>query len=211
MENKPNKKKINIKSIGMSVPVVVIDLLQSVAVAISICIVIYVFIATPNQIEGESMEPNFQNGEIILTNKLSEWLGASEFGKNIGLDYKRGDIVVFQKPGINDFIKRIIAVPGDKIAIREGYVYINGKKVIEEYLPPSTFTRGGNFIEEGAENLEVPEGKYVVFGDNRNNSHDSRYLDIGFVDRQWLKGKVVLRYWPVSKFGVVQSGIYKEE
>ncbi|MFS8130918.1 MAG: signal peptidase I [Candidatus Dojkabacteria bacterium] len=194
---------------GISIPAFFADFLQSVVIAIAICIAVYVFIATPNQIDGESMEPTFKNGEIILTNKLSEWLGPTDFGKNSGLDYQRGDVVVFQKPGLDDFIKRVIAIPGDKVAIKEGYVYINDKKVDESYLQPSTFTRGGNFIEEGAAAREVPAGKYFVLGDNRNNSHDSRFIDIGFINRDWLKGKVILRYWPVSKFGIVKQGEIK--
>lgn len=194
---------------GISIPTFFADFLQSVVIAIAVCIAVYIFIATPNQIDGESMEPTFKNGEIILTNKLSEWLGPTDFGKNAGLDYQRGDVVVFQKPGMDDFIKRIIAIPGDKVAIKEGYVYINNQKTDEQYLQPSTFTRGGNFIEEGAEARTVPEGKYFVLGDNRNNSHDSRSLDIGFINRDWLKGKVILRYWPISKFGIVKQGEIK--
>jgi signal peptidase I len=200
------RKKLRELTSGISVPAFFADFLQSAVIAIAICVVVYVFIATPNQIEGESMEPTFANGEIILTNKISEWLGGSDFGKNSGLDYQRGDIVVFQKPGLDDFIKRVIAVPGDKVAIKEGYVYVNDQKLEENYLEPSTFTRGGNFMEDGSDAREVPQGKYFVLGDNRNNSHDSRFLDIGFINRDWLKGKVILRYWPINKFGIVKQG-----
>ncbi|MEP7103875.1 MAG: signal peptidase I [Candidatus Dojkabacteria bacterium] len=200
------RKNLKERNFGAYIPLFIADFLQSVVIAIAICIAVYVFIATPNQIDGESMEPNFTNSEIIITNKLTEWLGSSDFGKNAGLDYQRGDVVVFQKPGNEDFIKRIIGIPGDKVAIKDGYVYLNGKKVIESYLQPSTFTRGGNFIEEGAVEREIPVGKYFVLGDNRNNSHDSRFLDIGFINRDWLKGKVILRYWPINKFGIVSQG-----
>jgi signal peptidase I len=211
MESKPNLKKIDVKAIAFETPLVVAELLQYIAVAISICIVIYVFIATPNQVGGASMEPNFYGGDVIVTNKLVEWLGDTPFGKGINLDYQRGDVVVFQKPGINDFIKRIVGVPGDKIAIRDGYIYINGKKVIEDYLPPSTFTEGGSYIMEGSESLIIPAEQYAVIGDNRGKSHDSRAIDIGFVDRKWLKGKVILRYWPLNRFGLVETGKYTEE
>jgi signal peptidase I len=198
----------NRKVFGVRVPYAVLDVLQTLVISLSICVVIYIFIATPNQIEGESMEPNFFEGEIILTNKLSEWLGPTDIGKKLGLDYNKGDVVVFQKPGYNDYLKRVIAVAGDKIKLVDGYVYVNGNKLNEEYLPPATFTRGGSFLKENGDEKTVPEGKYFVMGDNRANSHDSRYSDIGFVDRTWFKGKVILRYWPINKFTVINGVTY---
>jgi signal peptidase I len=198
----------NRKVFGVRVPYAVLDILQTLVISLSICVVIYIFIATPNQIEGESMEPNFFEGEIILTNKLSEWLGPTQVGKQLGLDYNKGDVVVFQKPGYNDYLKRVIGVSGDKISLKDGFVYINGEKLIEGYLPPATFTRGGSFLKENGEEKTVPEGKYFVMGDNRDNSHDSRYSDIGFVDRTWFKGKVILRYWPINKFTVINGVTY---
>lgn len=203
-ENRTENRKV----FGVRVPYAVLDILQTLVISLSICVVIYIFIATPNQIEGESMEPNFFEGEIILTNKLSEWLGPTQVGKQLGLDYNKGDVVVFQKPGYNDYLKRVIGVAGDKIRLRDGFVYINGHKLDEGYLPPATFTRGGSFLKENGEEKTVPEGKYFVMGDNRDNSHDSRYADIGFVDRTWFKGKVILRYWPINKFTVINGVTY---
>ncbi len=202
------KRPENKKVFGVRIPYAILDALQTLIISLSICVVIYLFVATPNQIDGQSMEPNFYSGEIILTNKLSEWLGPTPFGKSLGLDYGRGDVVVFQKPGYNDFLKRIIAVEGDTVQLKDGYVYINGEKLVEDYLPPATFTRAGSFIKENDEPKTVPTGRYFVMGDNRNNSHDSRYADIGFVDRSWFKGKVILRYWPINKFTVISAGTY---
>lgn len=201
----------NKKLFGVRVPYAVLDILQTLVISLSICVVIYIFIATPNQIEGESMEPNFFAGEIILTNKLSEWLGPTQVGKQLGLDYNKGDVVVFQKPGYNDYLKRVIGIAGDKIKLQDGYVFINGQKLNEDYLPPATFTRGGSFLKEDGEEKVVPEGKYFVMGDNRANSHDSRYTDIGFVDRTWFKGKVILRYWPINKFTVINGVTYASD
>lgn len=181
------------------------DFLQSVVIAISVCIVTYIAIATPNQIEGESMEPNFYNGEIVLTSKVHQWLGATDVGKSLGLLYNRGDVVVFQKPGFNDFIKRIIAIPGDKISLKNGKVFLNNEELQENYLPIATFTPGGSFLKEDGETLTVPENKYFLMGDNRNNSHDSRYSDIEFVKREWFKGKVLVRYWPLNKFKIINQ------
>ncbi len=181
-----------------------VDLLQSIVIAVSLCIVIYVVFATPNQIEGQSMEPNFDNGQIVLTSKIHQWLGGTDFGKSIGLDYQRGDVVVFQKPGFNDFIKRVIGLPGDKVALKNGEVYINDQRLDESsYLPAGTVTSGGNFLIEDGDPVTVPADSYFVIGDNRGNSHDSRYEDITFIKREWFKGKVLLRYWPLDKFEIV--------
>lgn len=180
------------------------DFLQSVVIAISVCIVIYIVVATPNQIEGLSMEPNFDNAEIVLTSKVHQWLGATEFGKSLGISYQRGDVIVFQKPGFSDFIKRIVGMPGDKIELREGKVYINGEALNEPYLSNDVYTPGGTLLKDNdIAPLTVPEGSYFAMGDNRTNSHDSRYSDIGFIKREWFKGKVLLRYWPLNKFEVV--------
>lgn len=206
MEEKENKKVL-----GVRVPYAILDILQTLVISLSICVVIYIFIATPNQIDGESMEPNFYAGEIILTNKLSEWLGPTQIGQSLGLDYNRGDVVVFQKPGYNDYLKRIIAIDGDTIELKDGYIYVNGSRITESYLPPATYTRGGSFLKEDEPPKTVPAGKYVVMGDNRSNSHDSRYSDIGFVDRSWFKGKVILRYWPINKFSVINGATYTTE
>lgn len=194
IEDKKTKLKNNIT-----------DFLQSIVIAISVCIVTYIAIATPNQIEGESMEPNFHNGEIVLTSKVHQWLGSTDFGKSLGLVYNRGDVVVFQKPGFNDFIKRIIAIPGDKIALKNGKVMVNNEEIPESYLPIATFTPGGTFLKENEDSLTVPENNYFLIGDNRSNSHDSRYSDIGFIKRDWFKGKVLVRYWPLNKFKIINQ------
>lgn len=187
-----------------------IDFLQSVVIAVVICLIVYIAIAMPNQVEGQSMQPNFYNNDIILTNKLSQWLGETNLGDSLGLDYHRGDVIVFQKPGYNDFIKRLIALPGDKVALKDGIVYVNGKALDEsQYLPDGLETIGGTLLVDGGDELFVPEGHYFVMGDNRKNSHDSRYIDIGFIKREWLKGKVVLKYWPINEFHVVKDPSYK--
>jgi len=210
MNNTAGIKRADNQVFGIKVPASTLEFLQSLVIAICIAVVLYLFIVTPNQIQGNSMIPNFYEGDIILTNKLSNWLGDTEFGKSIGLNYKRGDVIVYQKPGLSDHVKRIIAVPGDRVAVRDGFVYINNKKLVEEYLPPATFTRGATFIEEEGESKVVPEGTFFVMGDNRNDSLDSRYNEIGFVDKNWVKGKVILIYWPINRFGIVNTGEFQE-
>jgi len=137
-------------------------------------------------------------------------------------DYKRGDVVIFHEAASNlDLIKRIIGVSGDKLRIQDGYVYVNGTMLNETYLADGTtdptvnnkgrtrVTAGQTFDYEGQE-ITVPTGKYFVMGDNRNNSKDSRYTEVGFLDRADLKGKVVFRYFPLNKLGVIEGHTYKE-
>lgn len=176
----------------------VVDLIQSIVIALVIIIVMYLVIAMPNQVQGNSMEPNFSQGEIILTNKISTWLGETGIGKRLGFDYSRGDIIIFKKPGVRDhFIKRVIGEPGDTVAIADGVVYINGNVLDEsEYLDESVITEGGTFIIDGDLARTIPEDSFFVLGDNRQNSNDSRTIEIGFVKKEWIEGEVELRYWP---------------
>lgn len=181
-----------------------LEFFQSVAIAIGICVFVYIFLATPNQIEGLSMDPTFKNGEIVLTSKVHEWLGGTQLGASLGLNYKRGDVVVFQKPGFSDFIKRVIALPYDKIQIKDGNVFVNDTQLNESYLPNGTYTVGGSFLEDNGDPKTLGENEYFLMGDNRANSHDSRYIDIAFVKREWIKGKVIVRYWPLNSIWIVQ-------
>lgn len=188
---------------------VFIDLLQTVVVALSICVVIYLFIATPNEVHGQSMEPNFHDGELLLTNKIIQYLGNTQLKSIVG-DYKRGDIVIFKHIySQDDFIKRIIAVEGDTFMLKDGEVYVNGAKLEESYLPEGRRTDEGNFLRED-QVVKVPEGSYIVLGDNRGNSTDSRSNLVGFVTRSQLKGRVFFRYWPLETFGVIKRHKYPE-
>lgn len=152
----------------------------------------------PNQVQGSSMEPNFSQGQIILTNKLSTWMGDTQIGHSLGFNYERGDVIVFKKPDLkNEFIKRIIGIPGDTVAIHDGKVYINGEALDEsEYLANDVSTIGGTFIVENDEAIKIPANSFFVLGDNRSNSHDSRSIDVGFIKEEWIRGEVELRYWP---------------
>jgi signal peptidase I len=184
-----------------------LGLLQTIVVATSSFIVLYLFVITPNQVDGPSMLPNFKDGQVLFTNKLSQWLGHTSLGKSLGLNYERGDVVIFQAPTEQKaIIKRVIALPGERIALREGFFYIDNQLLEENYLPPSTYTNGGPFLEDGGESVLVEEGTFFVVGDNRPVSRDSRA--IGLIARTWIKGKAFFRIFPLEDIGFITRGTY---
>ena len=139
------------------------------------------------------MEPSFHDGEYILTDKISYRMGFP----------KRGDIVVFRSPknADVDFIKRIIGLPGEKVKISGGKVYVNDAKLDESvYLDPTVYTGPESYLAEGKD-LIVPAGYYFVMGDNRMQSSDSR--DFGPVLPSEFIGKVFFRYWPLDRLGKI--------
>jgi signal peptidase I len=153
-------------------------------------------------IPSGSMEPTLQIWDRILVNKLSYHLH--------GVD--RGDIVVFSRPPtencggpeVNDLVKRVIGLPGDVISLANGYVYVDGKRLDETWLPSSEqgITVAGP--AGNSSNLErpyrVPSNDYFVMGDNRTDSCDSRYW--GPINRSLIVGKVELRVWPISSLHI---------
>lgn len=169
-----------------------LDFIETIVVSLAIFAIVYIFLFQPHQVEGKSMEPNFQNAEYILTDKISYRLH----------DPRRLDVVVFHSPQDErvDFIKRIIGIAGDKVALRDGYVYLNGQKMAEPYINNPGQVLPGRFIKENTE-VTVPEGQFLVMGDNRLHSSDSR--EWGFVTRNEIVGRAFFRYWPVAAFGVV--------
>ncbi len=171
-----------------------LDFLETIVVSLAIFAVVYIFLFQPHQVDGRSMEPNFHNAEYILTDKISYRIHAPN----------RGDVVVFHSPQDErvDFIKRIIGVPGDTVKVEDGYVYLNGKKLEEPYLNDPGAVLSGRFMREGM-TIDVPAGQYLVMGDNRNHSSDSR--EWGLVTTGGIVGRAFFRYWPVSEFGIVPT------
>lgn len=165
-----------------------LDTMQTVLLAASIFLVIYIFLFRPFQVSGESMFPTYKDREYILTNLI-----VLRFN-----DPKRGDVLVFHAPTDpdKDFIKRVIALPGDSVSVKDGYVYLNGKKLDESsYLDKSVQTYNGNFLKEDT-TITVPEGNYIVFGDNRPHSSDSR--EWGFLPKEKIIGSSLFVYWPLN-------------
>ena len=171
-----------------------LDFLETIVVSLAIFAVVYIFLFQPHQVDGKSMEPNFHNAEYILTDKISYRISSP----------KRGDVVVFHSPqdAGTDFIKRIVGVPGDMVMIKDGYYYLNGTRLDEEYINDPGKVAPGRFLREGA-SAEVPNGQYLVMGDNRLHSSDSR--EWGFVPKTNIVGRAFFRYWPVDVFGTIPT------
>lgn len=167
------------------------DFIEAAVFALAIFVVVYLFLFQPNQVKGHSMEPTFHDGEYILTDKVSFRMGLPQ----------RGDIVVFASPknADVDFIKRIVGLPGERVKISGGKVYINDSPLDESsYLGAGVYTGPESFLRENRDFL-IPEGRYFVMGDNRPGSSDSR--DFGPVVPKEFIGKVFFRYWPIDRFG----------
>jgi signal peptidase I len=145
------------------------------------------FIYQPVKVEGGSMEPGLEDQERIFINKLVYRFESIE----------RGDIVVFHYPRDTrkSFIKRVIALPGDRIRISSGHVFVNDEELPEAYVP-SDYLDARSYPE-----MTMPSNAYFVLGDHRCSSNDSR--DFGPVTRGYIFGKAVFGYWPMEKLGIL--------
>ncbi len=141
------------------------------------------------RVEGFSMEPNLHTGQYILVDKVSYLIGSPQ----------RGDVVVMRFPldPRRDFVKRIIALPGEAVEVHNGTVFINGAALKEPYIKITASYR--------YERKVVPENDYFVLGDNRDNSHDSHIWD--WLPREYLIGKARLSYWPTEYAGVIDHPV----
>lgn len=173
------------------------DFLQGIVVVLAILVMVYLFIMSPQEINGASMEPNFHNGEFILTNKVLYKFRQPQ----------RGDVVIFKSPANKeiDYIKRIIGLPGDTVMVKDNSFYVNGQKVSEPYLAADTPIFGGSYLAEG-QSIVVPPGSYFMAGDNRAHSSDSR--EFGPIAETDFIGTAIFRYWPFSQMGTLPHPAY---
>ena len=138
------------------------------------------------RVENISMQPTLHEGQFILVNKL-----AYRFG-----NYHRGDIIIFHYPRdpSEDYIKRVIGIPGDTVDIKNEHVYINGQMVVEPYIAsPPQYT----------DSWQIPAGQLFVLGDNRNQSSDSHSW--GYVPLGYVVGKALVVYWPIGELKVLNQ------
>jgi signal peptidase I len=179
---------------GHSVAKEIIDWIVHIVIAVIIGFLIVTFVAQRTVVFKYSMEPTLQEGDNLLVEKISPRLGK----------FYPGDIVVikhatpsFSEEG-KEIIKRIIAVEGDKVEIKDGKVIINGKVQVEKYIKGDQTPAGPNPEHN---NLVVPKGHVYVLGDNRTNSADSRTM--GPIEIKKIHGKAILRFYPFKKFGLL--------
>lgn len=174
----------------------ILEFVQSIVLALSLFVLVYLFLVQPNEVKGSSMFPTFKDKEYLLTDKLSYQIGLP----------KRGDVVVFKAPPSEpcavdgcEYIKRIVGLPGDKVMVRENQVYVNGKMVDSSFLPKDYVTEPGTYLKEGIE-MTIPEGMYLPMGDNRSHSRDGR--EFGPIKKDLIIGRAVFRYWPINALGL---------
>lgn len=167
-----------------------VEFFETMVVVGAMFALIYLFVAQFHKVSGSSMVPTFRTGDYLITEKVSYRLASP----------KRGDIIVLKNPRdeSQDFIKRIIALPGDDIKVERNSVFINGQLFPEPYLPKDTPTRPGAFLTEG-NTVKAGPNQYLVFGDNREHSSDSR--EWGGVTKEEIIGKAFFRYWPPPVIG----------
>jgi signal peptidase I len=170
-----------------------ISWLRDLVFSVLIAVVLIVFIYQPVKVEGTSMMPTLTDQERIFINKFTYRFGLGSI--------ERGDTVVFWYPQdtSKSYIKRVIGVPGDRVRVDAGQVYVNGTALVEDYVPPEN--RDSSSWRDGEEQI-VPEGRYFVLGDHRNQSSDSRMW--GYVPRENIYGKAVFIYWPLREMGRVR-------
>jgi signal peptidase I len=167
------------------------DLLEVVVLALVLYVLIQFAVQTIH-VMGPSMQNTLQNNDFLIASKISYKIH----------DPQRGDIIIFKpnNDASNDYIKRIIASPGDRLRINHAQVFINGRQLSEGY-PPETWTWSDTW-NNGNEDT-VPADSYFVMGDNRNHSTDSRFL--GYQKKDQFLGKAWVRIWPLSDFKVFGS------
>jgi signal peptidase I len=160
-----------------------VDVLETLVLSVVLFVGINM-VSARIRVDGASMEPTLLSGEYVVVSRLSYRLGSPQ----------RGDIIVFHFPRNpeEEYIKRVIGLPGDEVEVKSGSVYVNGELLEEGYLQVTTRYNGA---------WKVPEGQLFVLGDNRNNSSDSH--DWGTVPMEYVIGKAVLVYWPPPAWGLV--------
>ena len=170
----------------------IIEWVKVFGLAIVLAFVITLFIK-PTLVSGDSMLPTLHENDYLIINKI---------GYKIG-EPKNGDVIVFKSDlekndgTTKDLVKRIIGVAGDKVVIKDGKVYLNDKLLDETYLSEGMDTTGDV-------DIEVPEGKLFVLGDNREVSLDSRYEQVGLVDVNDVEGKVLVRLYPFNDISLIK-------
>jgi len=189
-----------------------LELVLIVATALALALGIQAFLVKPYRIPSESMEPTLQVGQRVLVNRIGTRFSDPSVGKILvfhppkgsednrcGVPPVPGRACSQPTKGRSDvnFIKRVVGVPGDTIAIRDGHVIRNGKLQTEKFIKPCTGGEECNFPRP----IRVPKDEYFMMGDNRGSSDDSRFW--GPVPKKWIIGAAFATYWPPGRIGLL--------
>jgi signal peptidase I len=164
--------------------------MRDMMLSVLIAVLVILFLYRPVKVEGTSMMPSLYDQERLFINQFSYRFGLG--------DIKRGDTVVFWYPEdtTKSYIKRVIGLPGDTVSVEDGFVYVNGKKLDESYVP-SEYRDDRPYAA-----TTLPPDQYFVLGDHRISSNDSRAW--GFVPKSYIYGKAVFVFWPLDHVGSVR-------
>ncbi len=172
----------------------IMEWVKSLAIAGILAFVIHTFLFALVIVDGSSMEPTLYNSERLILNKIS-------YNFN---EPQRGDIIVFHANKSDDYIKRVIGLPGETVEVKDDELYINGELIPEPYLnsEKERFHSIGSVLTKDFGPIKVQEGHLFVMGDNRNNSTDSRMIGTISIDEAIGRTNIII--WPLNKIGKVE-------
>ncbi len=200
-DNGLNEKTDNAKEEKLDVKKEVISWITLIAVAIGISFILTHFIIINANVPSGSMEKTIMTGDRMVGNRLAYLFS----------DPQRGEVVIFKNPDNEkeEFVKRIIGTPGDKVVIKNAKIYINDSKepLDEPYLPEEWVN--GNGTDEGELVFKVPKDCYFMLGDNRNSSNDGRFWTNKYVNKKKIEAKAEFVYWPWNSKKTIKSAKYK--
>ncbi len=191
-EKNKEENKVTFGSVMLSF----LDFLKTVVIIVILAALIRQFVIQPFIVDGQSMEPNFDNSDYLITDKISYRLHTPS----------RGEVVIFHppdNPGVN-YLKRIIGLPGDTVKISNGDVYVNDKKIREPYINNNEKTLTPN---SGEIDVTLKDQEYFVLGDNRNHSRDSR--EIGPIPKENIVSRIWLRLYPFQSIKLFHPQNYE--
>lgn len=187
MENETITEKRN----NLRIKRILIDWVLPILAAVVIALLIRKYLFFQINVPTGSMLPTIQKEEKFMTQRIYH-----------PEKLKRGDIVVFDSKELDEtLVKRLIGLPNDHIEIKNGVVSVNGEVLEEDYVK---YPSNAKINKQTDGVYDVPEGKYFFLGDNRNDSLDARFWKNHFIDESYIKGKVLFRTFPISKFGSVE-------
>ncbi|WP_171686011.1 signal peptidase I [Paenibacillus planticolens] len=171
--------------------------IKALVIAGVLVIIIRWFLFSPFIVDGDSMRPNFLSGERLIVNKIVYDIRAP----------KRGEVIVFHAPEGKDYIKRVIALPGETVKVTGDKVFINGQEIDQSFIKEAIeqANKEGhayNTLSDFPE-TKVPDGELFAMGDNRPNSKDSRAKSVGFVPYNKVVGRAEVIFWPLNKISFI--------